>query len=518
MVPAKCWVGLRVRRRIRSAPLSCVLPILLALAFLGTAGAQGPSSSTGPISSPPLQPLRQLNPFGGPGSALFPPGSDVVPISSGLLAPFLPVIPNLEFGFLYTWDSSLKINTGRVTADYLLPFSLRCDSSLFVEAHAESEFQEFLGGQRRVTTAGQGFVTTTTATNNRTDLSFGGGYRRLLGGGRTLLGINGFYDTTRLWGKWYSSGGVGLELLCNVTPQDAVDLRANWYGNLFSRDLFVNAFRNKGGSADIEAGYNRALFYEALDLRLKFTGYQFDIGEDPVYGYRAGAELATRDGVLTARYEHGYDRVNGQYDTIGGYVTLGFYLDSVLAGEIPFSMPEPVFVNPRNLRRWLSQKVRRNWHQPTAVVLTRTGFTGGGGAIACDRTLSAVSTGGGGGFFTGNASFPAFPRTSLDPTKFIKVEFDYAFNVAPAGGVADWTVQVYGPFPAFTAFDEFTSSTVPTGQSGHMTFKLDTHGFPIPGQNAFIVAGLDPDGIGFVVNAPGTFILTITNVCIRFNQ
>ena len=184
---------------------------------------------------------------------------------------------------------------------------------MFGEAHAE--FQDFWQSPR---TAGAGG----SVANSRTNLSFGGGYRKVVGG-NTLVGVNGFFDTAKVFDQWYSSGGVGLEMIANLTDYDAVDLRANWYGNLFNREVLINAFRNRGGNFDIEAGYSHALFDQAFELRLKFVGYQFDIG-NAVYGYLGGAELTTRDGVFSARYEHGYDRINGSYDTIGGFVDVGF--------------------------------------------------------------------------------------------------------------------------------------------------------------------------------------------------
>jgi len=430
-----------------------------------------------------------------------------------MLAPFLPSIPNLEFGFLYSFGPNLRISSGRFTADYLFPVDVRCDSAFFGEAHVESEFYEFLGGRRVVTTAGKGFVTTSTAVDNRTDLSLGGGYRRLLRG-CTLLGVNAFYDTSRLWAKWYSSGGVGLELLSNVTDNDAVDLRANWYGNLFSRDLFVNAFRNKGGGFDVQAGYSRGIFWQALDLRLEFTGYQFDIGEmNAVNGYRAGAELTTRDGVLTARYEHGYDRINGPYDTVGGFVTLGFQFDKILRWESPVTMPEPIFVNPRNLRRWLSQKVRRNWHQPTAVVLTRQGQ---GGCGNLDRFFAGLAISTGPLYNSGSVPFSAVPHTCLEPTRFIVVEFDYAFDAAPTGGTAFWGVNVTDSI--HSAVNQFFGH-VPTAQSGHLSLTLDTLGIPpANSQSAFTDTSVDPNHIFLESNAAGTSTLTITNVAIHFNH
>ncbi len=287
-------------------------------------------------------------------------GDDALPVSSGMLAPFLPKIPNLELGFLYSFGNNVR--TGRFTADYLLPFRLNSDSVLFGEAHAE----------------GWGFwkdpgVTgTTSAASTRIDLSFGGGFRTMLGA-NTFLGVNGFYDTSRLFDTWYSSGGVGLEFAANLAGDDAIDLNFNWYGNLFNRDVLVNAFRNKGNSFDVEAGYSHSLFDQALDLRLKLAGYQFDVGEK-VGGWRGGADLTTRDGVFTLRYEYGSDLLNGDYNTVGAFVNVGFQLENVVTGESPFTLPAPVFRSPRDLSRLVGLKVKRNWHQPVSVVLARATY------------------------------------------------------------------------------------------------------------------------------------------------
>ncbi len=292
-------------------------------------------------------------------------GDDAIPVSSGMLSPFLPRIPNLELGFLYYFGN--RVSTGRFTADYVLPFRLSSDSVLFGEAHAEG--WDFWKRPNVPVAAVPGFTTTTSATSNRVDLSFGGGYRTMLGT-NTLLGVNGFYDTSRLYNKWYSSGGVGLEYAANVAGDDAIDLNFNWYGNLFNRDVLINAFRNNGNSFDLEAGYSHALFKRSLDLRLKLIGYQFDIGS-AVQGWRGGADLTTRDGIFTLRYEYGHDRIDGYYNTVGGFVNVGFQLENLLSGESPFTFPEPVFKSPRDLRRLLGLKVKRNWHQPEAVVLAR---------------------------------------------------------------------------------------------------------------------------------------------------
>ncbi len=306
---------------------------------------------------------------------------DAVPVSSGMLTPFLPRIPNLELGFLYYFGN--RVNTGRFTADYVLPFRLSCDSVLFGEAHAEG--WDFWKRPSVSVTTPAGFTVTTASTSNRVDLSFGGGYRTMLGA-NTLLGVNGFYDTSHLFNTWYSSGGVGLEYAANVAGDDAIDLNFNWYGNLFNRDVLVNAFRNKGNSFDVEAGYSHAMFNRSLDLRLKVIGYQFGIGTG-VYGWRGGADLTTRDGVFTLRYEYGHDRIDGYYNTVGGFINIGFQLENLLSGESPFTLPEPVFRSPRDLRRLLGLKVKRNWHQPEAVVLARAAPAS---AAACSNLSGSV--------------------------------------------------------------------------------------------------------------------------------
>jgi len=323
-----------------------VLPLVLLFAFAGFAVAD-PQGLPGFPGQGNLSNQWELS-----------RGNDTIPFSSGMLSPFLPKIPNLELGFLYSFGNN--VSAGRFTADYLLPFRLSNDAVLFGEAHGEGwGFWKDPGGGGA-----------TSAARNRVDLSFGGGYRTMLSA-NALFGANGFYDTSRLFDSWYSSGGLGLEFAANLAGDDAIDLNLNWYGNLFNQDVLVNAFRNKGNSFDLEAGYSRALFNQALDLRLKLAGYQFDVG-DKVYGWRGGADLTTRDGVFTLRYEYGSDRLNGDYNTVGGFVNVGFQLENLLSGEGPFTLPEPVFRSPRDIRRLLGLKVKRNWHQATAPSLEWT--------------------------------------------------------------------------------------------------------------------------------------------------
>ena len=200
-------------------------------------------------------------------------------------------------------------------------------------------------------------------------MSFGGGYRTLLRR-NTLLGVNGFYDTSRLGGTWYSSGGVGFQMAALLPGNDAIDLNFNWYGQLFNSNVILNAFRYGPSNYDFEAGYSHELWNGGPDLRLKMTGYQFDIG-NKVYGWNAGAELKSRDGMFVVKYDVGHDKVNQTYQTVGGFVNVGFQLENLLKGESPFTMPEPIFKSPRSLRYMLTQKVKRDWHQPTAVILAQ---------------------------------------------------------------------------------------------------------------------------------------------------
>jgi hypothetical protein len=334
-------------------------------------------------------------------------------------------------------------------------------------------------------------------------------------GGSTLVGVNGFYDTSKLYGRWYSSGGIGVEMAANGPGNSAIDLDFNYYGNIFSSEGLRNAFRNLGGSYDIEAGYSQPLFNEAFDLRIKFAGYQFNIGE-AVYGWRTGADLTTRNGLFTIRYEHGHDKVNSSYNTIGAFANMGFELDNILKGESPFTMPEPIFASPRNLWWLLTGKVKRNWHQPVAVVLTRTGQPPP--SPGCARFLTSVAMPPHptvpNVYDSGVVPFPPIPYTSLDPTKFIAVEFDHAFTGTPPA-VVNWIVFVMAATPAQR---NATQTNKPTSDP-HLTFLLNGFGIPFSNQSAFTSTARNPQALRFLVQfASGTSAVDVTNVCIRINQ
>jgi len=397
-----------------------------------------------------------------------------------MLSPFLPRIPNLELGFLYYFGN--RVSTGRFTADYVLPFRLNCDSVLFGEAHAEGS--DFWKRSTVSVAAAPGFTITTSSTSNRVDLSFGGGYRTMLGE-NTLLGVNGFYDSSRLFNKWYSSGGVGLEMAANVAGDDAIDLNFNWYGNLFNRQVLINAFRNMGNSFDVEAGYSHALFNRSLDLRLKVIGYQFDIGTG-VYGWLGGADLTTRDGMFTLRYEHGHDQINGDYNTVGGFVNVGFRLENLLNGESPFVMPEPVFKSPRDLRRLLGLKVNRDWHQPEAVVLARSIANPPPGSVTTTACFTVTPP--------GNTTFtvsliPPVPFSSISSFNMVTIvpspQVIFASNINLDYDVSGGTDQVplVNPMTVITrgAHPSWFSGPLPNSAFAAATISTG----PIPGPQSF---------------------------------
>ncbi len=341
-------------------PYSCrfsgvlLLSIFLASGIPILAEAQGLQQS--PYSAPSI--LRGLSSGGlniAPSRPLALPGSvwpyaaalQSLHVSDSMFRAILPLIPNLQLGFLFDFGNR-NVVQGRFTTDYLQLFSLSPCSVIFGEAHAE--FQDFWNVE---------------TFSNRTDVSFGGGFRTLLKHD-ALVGVNGFYDGSSWGGHWYSSGGMGLEMAALLGNWDAADFHFNWYGLLFNEDVIVNAFRTGPSNFDFEAGYSHELQTIGADLRLKMTGYRFDAGNG-VWGWNAGAEVKARDGLFVLKYNVGHDKINKTYQTFGGFLNLGFKLSNLLDGRSPITLPEPIFKSPRSLRYVLTQPVKRDWHQPAAA-------------------------------------------------------------------------------------------------------------------------------------------------------
>lgn len=361
-----------VGKRCTSQILVVLCALVLVSAFSASVWAQGLPQS--PYSAPSLVrgglDLAPSNPLAMPSGA-GQGGSDSIYLSDQMLRGILGPIPNLQVGYLYRFGSSYA-RSSRLTVDYLLPVAFGGgNSAVFGEAHGEfTNFWDTVSSLwRRVDTT----TTTRSGFNERTDLSFGGGYRTILNE-NTLLGVNGFFDTTKLGSRWYSSGSVGFEMAALLPGNDALDLSFNWYGNLFNSNVLANAFRQGPQNYDFQAGYSHELWNGGPDLRLSATGYRFSSGSG-VYGFRGGAELKSRDGVFSVKYETAHDPVNHTYHTVGGFVNVGVQLGNLLNGESPFVMPEPIFRSPRNLTRMLSQGLtgsgRRSWAgRPTSIVLS----------------------------------------------------------------------------------------------------------------------------------------------------
>ncbi len=302
---------------------------------------------SGPSVVPDLTPS---NPLGLPGSSLMGPrGSENISISSGMFQGILPKIPNLQLGYNYTFGPQLRAGTASV--DYLLPFKIGADSTIYGEAHGE--LQSFSIAQPG-------------SPNNSVDLCFGGGYRRMLGN-HTMVGLHSFFDTTKLTGVWYSSGSAGVEMAAMVAGHDAIDLNFNWYGKALDASSLNNlgyvppttgedGFGNS--NFDFQVGYSHELYNGGPDLRLSVTGYKFDMDSD-VYGYYAGAELKSRDGVFVAKYDVGYDNTNQVYQSVAAFMNMGFQLENLVAGKSPFVMPKPVFQSPREMTRLTEAKVNQ---------------------------------------------------------------------------------------------------------------------------------------------------------------
>ncbi len=340
-----------------------------------------------------------------------------------------------------------------------MPFTLSADSEVFGEAH--TEFQDFWNTLRSGFTSG----TTNSSFNNRVDMSFGGGFRTFLRRD-TLLGVNGFYDTSRLGGTWYSSGGLGFEMAA-LMGSDALDFNFNWYGQLFNSNVIINAFRYGPSNFDFQAGYSHELWNGGPDLRLSATGYKFDIGNS-VYGWNGGAELWSRDAMFVLRYKVGHDKVNDTYQEVGGFVNIGFQFENIFRGESPFTTPEPIFKSPRSLRYMLVQPVKRDWHQPSSAVLAR----GSQGCILPGYTVK---------------------RTTIIPFTFNSVD-NPPVVITSASSVTIYWCGYTGPpvaIPAVlltthaTIFFRFRPVVPPTptisGQSGHTSVLFGSSGSGSPG-------------------------------------
>ena len=123
-----------------------LVAVLIVLTLSAIAQSQGlqqsPYSAANTVRRGPFGglDLAPSNPLGLPGSFGPPSGPQSLYVSDSMLRALMPLIPNLQFGYLYDFGNN-RVSTGRFTADYLLPFSLSAYSEVFGEAH--SEFDDF---------------------------------------------------------------------------------------------------------------------------------------------------------------------------------------------------------------------------------------------------------------------------------------------------------------------------------------------------------------------------------------
>jgi hypothetical protein len=361
--------------------------------------------------------LAPSNPLGMPGSSLLGPrSSENISISSGMFQGLLPEIPNLQLGYNYTFGPQLRAGTASV--DYLLPFKIDADTTIYGEAHGE--FQTLSINQPG-------------SPNNSTELCFGGGYRRMLSK-HTMVGLHSFFNTAKLYGGWYPSGSTGVEFASMISGHDATDFIFNWYGKALDAAIFSGtpayaaaaATANFGNANfDFQVGYSHELYNGGPDFRLSATGYKLECGSN-VYGYYAGAELKSRDGAYVVKYDVGYDNAFAFYQSVAAFVNMGFQLENLLDGKSPFVKPKPVFQSPRSMTTLTQAKPNRNWKHTTQAA---TSAVVGARAQTCNCGLQTITV---------------VNNLSSNITLYM------GFNVDTQGNVQSGGYDLPGSFPGWT--------------------------------------------------------------------
>lgn len=432
---------------------------------------QTPYSSL-PSVAPGMVPL---NPMGRPpNSVVVPRGSDSITISSGMFQNFLPKIPNLEFGYMYTFGT--KIRAGTASVDYVLPLRLDGNSTVFGEAHGE--FQSLA-------------IDEPWSMNSSTALSFGGGVRRMIGR-QGIIGLYSFFDTAKLSGHWYSSGSVGAELAALIGNQDAIDINFNWYGQALTHSFFSNSFGYTlatdpalfgTSNFDYSVGISHELYEGGPDFRLSVTGYKIDTGSD-VQGYQAGAELKSRDGVFVLKYDVGHDHTNKTYQSIAAFLNMGFQLENLAYGKSPIVMPEPLFRSPRNIARLADEKAKRNWHHIAQQAIT---------ALFSARTSGAIdaATSGASGGSSQTCSSRVCPPQTVSVVNHMGKDLTLymVFNVGATGGYnlatdfPGWTIYPGNPYMLTTTLK---AGAAPLAinfpcTKDHVAFNITADGLPQTG-------------------------------------
>lgn len=244
--------------------------------------------------------------------------------------------PTVAGGAIYRWGGDDR--DSRVTMDFLFPTLLGSSTSLFFESRAE--YQDVCSHLMR-------------SVDHRFDLGVGLGLRKEWHD-RVMCGINGFWDTSRLHGDWYSSPGLGFELAL-------YSLDRRW-------DLLLNVYR--GGGIDLTTGFTVPICEDRLDMRVHIDKYRFFDGE-LILGWKGGVEISSPDRLLAVSYEYGKDSNMPEYHAIACSVTVPFRLENIFSGTNPFELPEPPLRETRYRKRSQSEGVKRAWRRPETVVEAR---------------------------------------------------------------------------------------------------------------------------------------------------
>lgn len=342
-------------------PISCVKYIILMSAAIASILAISVNSESASDSNSYNYPIDRSNPAGPP--RIINQDSDSLPLSSSMFQGFLPHLSNVDYGFLYEF-SSKGSNRSLFFSDTFFPLFGSCQDVFFCQTHYG--YNSFY----------QGGTYENGSAAYRVDGSVGCGYRFILDEPTIMaFGFNGFWDTSQLYGSWWNSWGVGLEMAVGMPRNGLFDFTANNYGNQFQNMQNVaNLWRKGNVNFDLEAGYSQGADDGSIDVRFKYNAYQFSLGDNQtINGTKGGVDLSTGDGLLKIGWEIGYDKDKGTYNTIGASLNLGFQVESLLYGQNPITMPESIFMSPeRNPRRLLTQKVKRNTNLPDKVI-TRNG-------------------------------------------------------------------------------------------------------------------------------------------------
>lgn len=141
-------LGLKgVVRPIFSNLFAYCLVLLLVILSCSLVGAQGSSFAGRGLQSVAFPTdLAPSKPYAPPGTSgpQFGGSSDLVPFSSEMVRNWLPIIPNLQFGFNYLFGRNLSQSWW--SADYLLPLNLTRSDIVFGEAHVDSANSASTGG------------------------------------------------------------------------------------------------------------------------------------------------------------------------------------------------------------------------------------------------------------------------------------------------------------------------------------------------------------------------------------